>query len=60
MNHPKRNSYIPFHPPPEDGPKESKSNIADGEGTDSKISTRQIIMIPTRYLGVSICLKEVS
>ena len=45
-----------FTPPQEDDLKESKSSIAGDEGTDDKHSTHHIL-IPTRYLGVSICLK---
>lgn len=47
-----------FQPPPqaEDGPKEEQSKVADGGGTDSKHSTHHIL-IPTRYLGISFCLK---
>ena len=58
-NHNKRlKAHTPYHPPPkEDGPKEAKSNRADDQGTDYKISTDQILMIPTRYVGVSFCLK---
>ena len=41
-------------------PKEEKSNRADDQGTDYKFSTDQILMIPTRYVGVSFCLKGVS
>lgn len=47
-----------FQPPPqaEDGPKEAKSNI--GQRTDLKNSVgEEIILIPTRFLGVSFCLK---
>lgn len=58
-NHNKRlKAHVDYHPPPqsEDGPKEAKSKVADDEGTDSKYSTHHIL-IPTRYLGVSICLK---
>jgi hypothetical protein len=57
MNHNKRNSYVPFHPPPEkDGPKEEQSNI--GQRTDYKNSVGY--MIPTRYVGVSFYIQEVS
>jgi hypothetical protein len=50
-----------FQPPPqaEDGPKEEKSNIYR-QGTDYNHSTAKITLIPTRFLGVNICLKEVS
>ena len=58
MNHNKRSSYIPFHPPPEkDGIKEETSKVAGDQGTDVKFSTDQIVMIPTRFVGVSFCLK---
>ena len=61
MNHHKRSSYVSFHPPPEkDGLKEATAKLAGDEGTDVKFSTHQITMIPTRFLGVNICLKEVS
>lgn len=49
-----------FNPPPkEDGLKKAKSITADGEGTDFiNTSTHQHILIPTRYLGISFCLRQ--
>ena len=56
-NHNKRlKAHTSYHPPPKDGPKEAKSNI-NRQGTDYNHSTANIILIPTRYVGVSICLK---
>jgi hypothetical protein len=45
-----------FNPPPEDEPKESKSNRS--QRTDYKNSTGY--MIPTRFVGVSFYIKEAS
>ena len=60
-NHNKRlKAHVDYHPPPqsEDGPKEEQSNIYR-QGTDSKISTaEEIILIPSRFLGVSFCLRK--
>ena len=40
-------------------PKEETSKVAGDQGTDVKFSTDQILMIPSRYVGVSFCLKGV-
>jgi hypothetical protein len=54
LNHLKKlRSYTPFHPPPkEDGPKKVKLS-----GKQAIKKYPDMILIPTRYLGVSICLK---